>query len=173
MAESRRLHSMGNVRFMKSKFVEETLGAASPRPWTEEDRPLVVRDGTSITLRIYRPRPPRGPSPVMVFSHSGGWCMGSLDTEEFICQLLCIRLNIVIVSAGYRLAPEYSYPTGCYDVYDAIKWVCVSPCLRHPESLTGFLRSLSTPPGSVEICPKVSSPAASVEAAIIQSKPPS
>ncbi|KAJ9645567.1 hypothetical protein H2204_001148 [Knufia peltigerae] len=139
MAESRRLHSMGSVRFMKSKFVKETLGSASPRPWTEEDRQLPVRDGTSITIRIYRPRLPRGPSPVMVFSHSGGWCMGSLDTEEFICQLLCIRLNLVIFSVGYRLAPEYPYPTGCYDVFDTIKWVATNAASFGGDLSQGFI----------------------------------
>jgi acetyl esterase len=49
--------------------------------------------------------------------------MGGLETEEFICQLLCIKLNIIIVSVAYRLAPEVSYPTICYDVYDAMRWV--------------------------------------------------
>lgn len=50
--------------------------------------------------------------------------MGGLDSDEFICQLLCMRLGIVVVSVAYRLGPEWSYPTCVWDVYDVMKWVC-------------------------------------------------
>lgn len=132
MAESRRLHAGGNRRFMKSAFVTETLGgdAASPQQQQqcvveEEDRSVVVRDGTPITIRVYRPQlaATKDGLPVMVYAHSGGWCLGGLDTEEFICRLLVTRLRIVIVRMAYRLAPEFPYPTGIYDCYDVIKWV--------------------------------------------------
>jgi acetyl esterase/lipase len=121
MSDTRRLHAQGNVRFMKSAFVRETLG--EQRLWTEEDRPVVIRDGNVITVRIYRPSAPGDTCPVMVYAHSGGWCMGGLDTEEFICQLLCMRLGIIIVSVGYRLAPEWLFPTPVLDTYDILKWV--------------------------------------------------
>jgi acetyl esterase/lipase len=123
MAESRRLHAMGNKRFMKSAFVKETLGDDASQQCDEEDRSVIVRDGTPITVRVYRPKPITTGLPVMVYSHSGGWCLGGLDTEEFICRLLVIQLRIIIISVAYRLAPEFSYPTGVYDVYDVIKWV--------------------------------------------------
>ena len=121
MPETRRLHAQGNVRFMKSSFVKETLG--EQRLWAEEDRHIDVRDGHSVTIRIYRPTTHPGERPVMLYAHSGGWCMGGLDTEEFICQLLCVRLGIIIVSVAYRLAPEWPYPTCVLDTYDALKWV--------------------------------------------------
>lgn len=123
MAESRRLHAMGNKRFMKSAFVKETLGVDATKRCDEEDQSVIVRDGTPITVRVYRPNPITIGLPVMVYSHSGGWCLGGLDTEEFICRLLVTKLQLIIISVGYRLAPEFSYPTGVYDVYDVIKWV--------------------------------------------------
>jgi acetyl esterase/lipase len=121
IVETRRLHAQGNVRFMKSAFVKETLG--EERSWSEEDCQIAVRDGHSIPLRIYRPIKAPGGLPVMVFAHSGGSCMGSLDTEEFVCRLLTIRLGLIIVSVGYRLAPEWKWPTHVLDTYDAMKWV--------------------------------------------------
>lgn len=121
MPETRRLHAQGNVRFMQSAFVKETLG--DQRLWTEEDRTMPVRDGHPITIRIYRPTSHPGKRPVMVYAHSGGWCMGGLDTEEFICQLLCMRLGLIIVSVAYRLAPEWFYPTAILDTFDIMKWV--------------------------------------------------
>jgi acetyl esterase len=123
MPETRRIHAQGNVRFMQSSFVKETLGPQ--RLWTEENRHVVVRDGHSITIRIYRPTAFSGSRPVMVYTHSGGWCMGGLDTEEFICQLLCMKLGLITVSVAYRLAPEWKYPTAVHDSYDVIKWVCL------------------------------------------------
>ncbi|EXJ66581.1 uncharacterized protein A1O5_10251 [Cladophialophora psammophila CBS 110553] len=137
MPATRRIHAQGNVRFMKSPFVKETLG--SQVLWTEDDRSVAVRDGHSVTVRIYRPKSHSGTRPVMVYAHSGGWCMGGLDTEEFLCQLLCMRLGIIIVSVAYRLAPEWPYPTGVYDTYDVIKWVSVNSKTIGGDLSKGFL----------------------------------
>ncbi|KIX93239.1 uncharacterized protein Z520_11094 [Fonsecaea multimorphosa CBS 102226] len=145
MPETRRILAQGNVRFMKSAFVKQALGEQVL--WTEEDRSVVVRDGHSVTIRIYRPKPSHphrsGASarrqPVMVYAHSGGWCMGGLDTEEFLCQLLAVRLGIIVVSVDYRLAPEWSYPTCVYDVYDVIKWVSVNAETIGGDLSRGFL----------------------------------
>lgn len=123
MAGSRRLHALGAARFMKSAFVKETLGDMSSPKWTEEDRRIIVRDGSSITVRIYRPKEVSTGRPVMVLAHSGGWRLGGLETEEFICRLLCMRLNLIVVNVAYRLSPEVSYPTHVFDVYDTVKWV--------------------------------------------------
>ncbi|EXJ61605.1 hypothetical protein A1O7_02033 [Cladophialophora yegresii CBS 114405] len=135
--ESRRLHARGNVRFMQSAFVKEILG--EQRLWTEEDRPIVVRDGNTITVRVYRPSTLPGGRPVMVFAHSGGWCMGGLDTEEFICQFLCVKLGIIVVSVGYRLAPEWRFPTPIRDTYDVLKWVSVNARAFGGDLSKGFL----------------------------------
>ena len=136
MPETRRLHAQGNARFMKSDFVRETLG--EQRLWTEEDRPVTVRDRHVVTIRIYQPTAHPSERPVMLYAHSGGWCMGGLDTEEFICQLLCMRLGIIVVSVAYRLAPEWPYPTCVLDTYDVLKWVCRDfvVCLK-PLTLVG------------------------------------
>jgi acetyl esterase/lipase len=140
MADTRRLHAQGNVRFMKSAFVKETLG--EKRLWSEEDRPIMVRDGNSITVRVYRPTNHPDSRPVMVYAHSGGYCMGGLDTEEFICQTLCMKLGIIIVSVAYRLGPEWLYPTSVLDTYDTIKWVCRPPDLCSGTHLHRFPRML-------------------------------
>ncbi|KAJ9605717.1 hypothetical protein H2200_009566 [Cladophialophora chaetospira] len=137
MPETRRLHAQGNVRFMKSAFAKETLG--EQRLWTEEDRPIVLRDGHSVMIRVYRPTAHPGKRPVMLYAHSGGWCMGGLDTEEFICQLLCMRLGIIIVSVAYRLAPEWPYPTCVLDTYDALKWVAGNAKSFGGDLSRGFL----------------------------------
>ncbi|RMZ86741.1 hypothetical protein DV736_g6031, partial [Chaetothyriales sp. CBS 134916] len=141
MLESRRLHSLGSARFMNSSFVKQTLGDGYEQRCAEYDRPVVVRDGTSVTVRIYRPIVDQfdGGHPVLIFSHGGGWCMGGLDTEEFICQLLCLRLRLIIVSVAYRLAPEALFPTGIFDIYDVMKWVAVNAFSFGGNLSKGFL----------------------------------
>lgn len=131
MAGTRRLHAMGSIRFMKSEFVKQTLGEG--KPWKEEERQIAVRDGSRVRVRIYRPTAHLDRPPVMLYAHSGGGCMGSLDTDAFIPQLLCMRLGLIVVSVGYRLAPELLFPTCVFDVYDAMKWVGLHGCTCCPR----------------------------------------
>ena len=109
---------------MKSPFVKETL-ASLPHPEIDiVDQQIPLRDGATIPLRLYRTRSaPDGGRPVVVNAHGGGWCLGGLDTEGFLCQLLCRSLDIVVVDIGYRLAPEVNQKDCVLDVYDGVIWV--------------------------------------------------
>lgn len=53
----------------------------------------------------------------------GGYCLGSLDTDEVKCRSACKKHRIVVVNVDYRLAPEFPWPVGINDSYDAVKWV--------------------------------------------------
>lgn len=53
----------------------------------------------------------------------GGYCIGNLDTDEIKCRSACQKHRIVVVNIDYRLAPEFPWPTGINDSYDAVKWV--------------------------------------------------
>ncbi|KAA8563957.1 hypothetical protein EYC84_011960 [Monilinia fructicola] len=88
----------------------------------EEDRQISVRDGSSITVRIHRPKsPPSGGSPVFVVYHGGGFCLGGLENEMVLCRQWT-ELGGVAVNVDYRLAPEHPFPTGINDAFDALKW---------------------------------------------------
>lgn len=83
-----------------------------------------ARDGTGIPIRLYRPKDVSSAGlPVMVVLHGGGWCIGDLDTEGFLCKLLCHRLNILIFNIAYRLYPDVKFPIPMTDIYDGVKWV--------------------------------------------------
>ncbi|WDV54274.1 alpha/beta hydrolase [Streptomyces coeruleorubidus] len=75
-----------------------------------------------LTLRVYRPQSD-GPLPVLVYFFGGGWVVGSLDTSDAICRTLSAKVPCVIVSVGYRLAPEHPFPAAIDDCYAAVKWV--------------------------------------------------
>ncbi|WKX74141.1 alpha/beta hydrolase [Streptomyces sp. XD-27] len=64
-------------------------------------------------MRVYRPQGTRT-APAIVFIHGGGFIVGDLDTHNGVCRRLCRDLDAVVVSPGYRLAPEHPFPAA-YD----------------------------------------------------------
>jgi acetyl esterase/lipase len=95
-----------------------------PEGITVEDRQIPVRDGSTIAVRIYSPTEPRAPgSPLVVNYHGGGFFMGNLETEVEMCRRLVTNCNAVVVDVDYRLAPEFPFPTGVNDSWDALQWV--------------------------------------------------
>jgi acetyl esterase len=77
-------------------------------------------EGT-LPLRIYEPDG-EGPHPTVVFFHGGGFVSGSIETADTVCRMLVNRADAVIVSVGYRLAPEHPWPAAIKDCYEAAMW---------------------------------------------------
>jgi len=73
-------------------------------------------------LRIYTPLS-KEPLPVIIYYHGGGYVMGSIDNSDVLCRKIANDLNAVIVSVGYRLSPEFPFPTALEDSYTAALWV--------------------------------------------------
>lgn len=74
------------------------------------------------SVRVYRPQSD-SPLPVLVYFFGGGWVVGSLDTPDAICRALASMVPCVVVSVGYRLAPEHPFPAAVDDCYAGLKWV--------------------------------------------------
>jgi acetyl esterase len=78
----------------------------------------------TLPLRVYRPvKDSRSPLPVLVYFFGGGFVVGSLDTSDAICRALAVLVPCVVVSVGYRLAPEHPFPAAVDDCYAGVKWV--------------------------------------------------
>lgn len=89
-----------------------------------EDRWIPGPVGTTIRLRVYRPEgAPRGPLPGLLYFHGGGMVANSIETYDALVSHLCARSGMVIIAAGYRLAPEHPFPAGIDDAYAAAVWV--------------------------------------------------
>jgi acetyl esterase/lipase len=83
-----------------------------------------VRDGTEIIVRVHKPiHPPQDGSPLFVVYHGGGFCLGGLNDEQWLCRKWT-ELGGVAVNVDYRTTPEHPFPTPVNDAYDALKWVC-------------------------------------------------
>lgn len=84
------------------------------------DDTISVHKG-EIPIRIYTPKG-EGPFPIILYYHGGGWVTGSIDSVDTTCHLLCSRTNHIVISVGYRLAPEFKFPIPVQDAYGALKW---------------------------------------------------
>jgi acetyl esterase len=75
-----------------------------------------------IPIRVYAPGNQKE-LPVFVFFHGGGFVAGSLDTHDTPLRAIANRCGCVVVSVGYRLAPDHPYPAAIDDAYAATLWV--------------------------------------------------
>lgn len=72
-----------------------------------------------VRCRVYDPDPAGAPRPVVAYAHGGGWIGGSITTLDGVCRRLAAGSGAVVVSVGYRLAPEARFPAAVDDV-DAV-----------------------------------------------------
>ncbi|GAA2381992.1 lipase [Catellatospora methionotrophica] len=96
-----------------------------PEPVAEVvDREIDGPDGP-LPIRIYRPVL-GGELPVLVYFFGGGWTLGTIDTSDAVCRHLANAAGCLVVSAGYRLAPEHKFPAAVYDCHAAVRWVAAN-----------------------------------------------
>jgi acetyl esterase len=81
-------------------------------------------DGSTLPIRVYRPRGAWAQRrPVIVNFHGGGWVSGDPEQSEWWCSSVAARAGVVVVSVDYRLAPEHPFPVPLQDCYAATVWV--------------------------------------------------
>jgi acetyl esterase len=82
-------------------------------------------DATTIKIRMYYPVNPieKTPLKTLVYFHGGGCVIGSIHTHDRFCRYLAKHGNMNIISVGYRLSPEYKFPTPIYDAIDAWNYI--------------------------------------------------
>lgn len=69
-------------------------------------------------------------APLIVFVHGGAWTLGLGSRHDFESYgLYLARHGLASASIGYRLSPQYAYPSGYEDVNDALDWLAENhPC---------------------------------------------
>jgi acetyl esterase len=83
---------------------------------------LIPSPAGDLLARIYRPQG-RGPFPVLVYFHGGGWVIANLGTYDASCRALTNTAKCMVVSVAYRQAPEHKFPAAAEDAYAALQWV--------------------------------------------------
>jgi len=75
-----------------------------------------------VPVRVYKPTAADA-HPVLVYFHGGAFFLGSLNTHDHVARSLARATQCVVVSVGYRLAPEHAFPSGLSDCYGVIQWI--------------------------------------------------
>lgn len=87
----------------------------------DDQIPLDSDPSTKLGVRVYEPAT-KGPWPVHIDYHGGGWGLGDLETEAHICRHICKKANVVVIDVAYRLVPEHAFPTAITDSFEALKY---------------------------------------------------
>lgn len=78
--------------------------------------------GGALPIRVYRPSDADN-LPVLVWFHGGGWVLGDINAGDVPGRDLAMSAGCVVVSVGYRLAPEAPFPGPFDDCLAATRWV--------------------------------------------------
>ncbi len=99
------------------EYAREQLRALKPPPESLpalriQDRIISYGSVSDIHIRVYWPRIEQQDTlPVVVFYHGGGWAIGDLDIYDGAARAHALGAEAIVVSVGYRLAPEHPYPS--------------------------------------------------------------
>ncbi|XP_052200929.1 probable carboxylesterase 2 [Diospyros lotus] len=88
---------------------------------------MVIIPETGVSARLYRPSlaPNNRKLPLVVYFHGGAFCISSVADPFYHNSLkrLVSEANVILVSVGYRLAPENPLPAAYDDSWAALQWV--------------------------------------------------
>ncbi len=120
--------NVAEARRVEAEGMAERLRARAELP---DDPNVVVEDhvlpgadgGCDLTVRTYTPARRVNRLGALVFFHGGGYVLGNLDNEQLRCIHFANKVNCVVVSPDYRLAPEYPFPAALDDCYRTLCWV--------------------------------------------------
>ncbi|HZQ37268.1 MAG TPA: alpha/beta hydrolase [Dehalococcoidia bacterium] len=107
---------------------------AIPTPPAPRDERVRIEDRTvpgppgapEVPVRIYAPAERSGALPGMLWIHGGGFTAGTHTQNDALCQRFVTESGCLVVSAGYRLAPEHPFPAPPEDCYAALRWLAGS-----------------------------------------------
>lgn len=121
--------SYGDIHVASSRAFANIKALDPLKPFYKTIDTKIYSDGYEVPTRIYLPEEdfsfqseqPDGTVPVLLFLHGGGWVTESVDTYNRVCAGMAKNTGHVVVSVGYRLAPEFPFPAALNDCYAVAK----------------------------------------------------
>jgi len=87
----------------------------------------------------YRPKGVTGRLPAILHLHGGGYIGGRAEFSEALHGRMALKLDCVIVSVNYRLAPETPFPGALDDAYAALAWLVSDPEMSVDPARVGVM----------------------------------
>ncbi|MGK2909737.1 MAG: alpha/beta hydrolase [Sphingobium sp.] len=81
------------------------------------------KSGPPVRLVLFERETSSRMRPALLWIHGGGYVIGTPEQDMAFVTRVLDRLDIVIFSVDYRLAPEHSFPAPLDDCYAAWNWV--------------------------------------------------
>ncbi|MFE2911177.1 alpha/beta hydrolase [Kitasatospora indigofera] len=116
------LYSLSVEEARAADLASIRAAAGSPRALHEVTDLRIPGPGGELAVRVYRPSVGR-PLPALLYYFGGGWTLGSIDTADGLCRDLAAEAGCLVVTVGYRLAPEHPFPAAVHDCHAALRWV--------------------------------------------------
>lgn len=82
----------------------------------------IVGPAGPLALRLYRPSMARGPLPVVLYFHGGGFVGGGLDDADKAAGCIAEQTPALVVAVDYALAPARPFPAAPEDAHAAALW---------------------------------------------------
>ncbi|NXH20493.1 AAAD deacetylase, partial [Bucco capensis] len=101
-------------------------------PTSDENVTVTDTEFSNVPVRLFVPRRDSGGlRRAVVFFHGGGWCLGDAGMKSYdhLARWTSNKLNAVVVSVNYRLAPKHHFPAQFEDVYSVTKFFLQSKVL--------------------------------------------
>ena len=79
-----------------------------------------------IRCQVFSPpvsNPRAGARPMMLYLHGGGFTLGQSEDTAYITSRIAAENAMVVVSANYRLAPEWPFPVCLDDCLAVLQWM--------------------------------------------------
>lgn len=97
----------------------------TPEPVASVKDMQIPGPGGNIPVRVYMPAGADAstPLPVLVYFHGGGWVIASIAAYDSSARALANAAGALVVSVGYRYAPENRFPAQHEDSYTATQYV--------------------------------------------------
>lgn len=95
----------------------------APEPVAKVQDKTIPGAAGNLPVRIYTPGGLKGPAPVVVYYHGGGFVIATNDVYDATPRSLANGAKAVVVSVEYRKAPENKFPAAHDDAFAAYRWV--------------------------------------------------
>ena len=75
-----------------------------------------------IRARVYKPEQQKGPLPLLLYIHGGGYLLGNPEMSIDVIERFIKTRPCVVVAPDYRKAYTEPYPAGFDDCYETLLW---------------------------------------------------
>ncbi|KIW48620.1 uncharacterized protein PV06_01190 [Exophiala oligosperma] len=124
MAGGPKWYEVGAEKYRQMRAAGETPLPKAVYLDSAEEFAVPSRDaGRDVPCRIFRPQNGNPIRSVFLHIHGGGWVLQDEKSQDPMLQDIANRTGVLVLSVGYRLAPEHPFPAGPDDCYDVAEWL--------------------------------------------------